>query len=109
MLELKNGGDYMNNKRSRYLQFERYMTIAIGCALFLFIIFLIASGTAIIWLKTITAICTILITLLSLGYLYLTQELLRRRSLWMSTAAAAILVCTIFSLILQFPSPVPGT
>lgn len=98
----------MSKKNNRYLQFERYMTIALGLSLFLFIIFLIASGTGTIWLKATTAIVNILIALLCLGYLYLTHELLRRRSLWMSASAAAILICTLFSLILQFPSPVPG-
>ena len=99
----------MNKKNERYLQFEKYMTIALGISLLLFVVFLVASGTGTIWLKAITAIINILLTLLCLAYLYLTQELLRRRSMWMSSIAAAILICTLFSLILQFPSPVPGT
>ena len=99
----------MSKKNERYLLFERYMTITLGVALLLFIVFLVASGTGTIWLKATIAITNILLTLLCLAYLYLTHELLRRRSLWMSAIAAAILVCTLFSLILQFPSPVPGT
>lgn len=99
----------MRKNNERYLQFEKYMTICLGISLFLFIVFLFASGFGTIWLKAITSIINILLTLLCLAYLYFTQELLRRRSLWMSTVAAAILICTLFSLILQFPSPVPGT
>lgn len=99
----------MNKKNERYLQFEKYMTIALGISLFLFVVFLVASGTGTIWLKATTAIINILLTPMCLAYLYLTQELLRRRSMWMSSIAAAILICTLFSLILQFPSPVPGT
>ena len=99
----------MGRKNNRYLQFERYMTVVLGIALLIFIIFLIASGTGTLWLKVTTAIMGILLTILCLAYMYLTGELLRRRSLWMSTIAAAILICTLFSLILQFPSPIPGT
>ena len=103
------GGITMGKKNNRYLQFERYMTVVLGIALLIFIIFLIASGTGTLWLKVTTAIMNILLTILCLAYMYLTGELLRRRSLWMSTIAAAILICTLFSLILQFPSPIPGT
>jgi hypothetical protein len=103
------GGITMGRKNNRYLQFERYMTVVLGIALLIFIIFLIASGTGTLWLKVTTAIMNILLTILCLAYMYLTGELLRRRSLWMSTIAAAILICTLFSLILQFPSPIPGT
>ena len=98
----------MDRKNNRYLRFERYMTIALGIALLIFVTFLIASGTGTLWLKATTAIINILLTLLCLGYMYLTRELMRRRSLWMSTIAAAILICTLFSLVLQFPSPIPG-
>ena len=99
----------MGRRNNRYLQFERYMTVVLGIALLIFIIFLISSGTGTLWLKVTTAIMNILLTILCLAYMYLTGELLRRRSLWMSTIAAAILICTLFSLILQFPSPIPGT
>ena len=99
----------MGRKNNRYLQFERYMTVVLGIALLIFIIFLISSGTGTLWLKVTTAIMSILLTILCLAYMYLTGDLLRRRSLWMSTIAAAILICTLFSLILQFPSPIPGT
>ena len=99
----------MGRRNNRYLQFERYMTVVLGIALLIFIIFLISSGTGTLWLKVTTAIMNILLTILCLAYMYLTGELLRSRSLWMSTIAAAILICTLFSLILQFPSPIPGT
>ena len=38
----------------------------------------------------------ILLSLACLAFLYVSKELLRQRSLWMSTAAAAILVCLLF-------------
>lgn len=97
----------MNKNNSRYNKMQQIISAILGGSLLLFIIFLIASGNGVVWLKVITAIITILGSGLSLGYLYLTQELLRRRSMWISTAFAAILICTIASLILNFPSPRP--
>ena len=95
----------MENDKTRFAQFERKFTyLLIGTAI-LFIIFLIASGCGITWLKVITAIITIFICLLCLAYLYMTKLLTQPRSLWMTTAASAILLCLLFSLILNFPSP----
>lgn len=97
----------MDNRRNRYKEMERYVTYALLIASAMFMLFLIASGYGITWLKVISAIVAILISGLCLLFLYFNKELLRRRSLWMSTAAAAIVICILFSLILQFPSPSP--
>ena len=97
----------MSNRPNRYKTMERYMSCALAVDLVLFIIFLIAAGNGIIWLKVICTIFSILISVLCLAFLYVTKELFRERSLWMSVSAAAILVCTIFALILNFPSPSP--
>lgn len=97
----------MRNNRNRYRQMEFYMTCTLAADTLLFLFYLISAGNGIIWLKAITAILAIGISLLCLGFLYLSQELLRTRSLWMSAAAAAILLCTVFSLLLNYPSPNP--
>lgn len=97
----------MRKHNNRYKQMELKMSCVLIANLFLFIIFLFAAGFGVIWLKVITAIIAIIASILCLGFLYLSQELLRRRSFWMTTAAAAILICTLFSLILGYPSPVP--
>lgn len=89
----------------RYKQMEQYMTYALFADAVLFILFLIFAGLGIIWLKVITAILCILLSGACLALLYLSKELLKQRSLWMSTAAAAIIVCLLFSLILNFPCP----
>ncbi len=94
-------------KRSRYKQMELYVAGTLLVAMILFIIYLIAAGNAVIWLKAISAILSILICVLCLALLYLNKEIYRQRSLWMVAGALAILVCTIFSLILNFPSPNP--
>ena len=95
------------SKRNRYQQMEQYMLGALLAALVMFIIYLCAAGTGTIWLQVIAAIVAIGISGACLYFLYISQELLKPRSLWMSVAAAAIIVCILFSIILQFPSPNP--
>ncbi len=97
----------MGNRRNRYKEMERYMGLILAGDLLLFIAFLVASGCGIIWLKVILSILAIMLSALCLAYLYLTKELLRERSLWMSASAAAIVICILFSLLLNFPSPNP--
>lgn len=97
----------MKNQNNRYKDMERYITLALIMSALLFVVFLFVSGHGIIWLKIIIAIFAILISGLCLYLLFLTKELLRERSLWMSVGAAAIIVCILFSLILNFPSPYP--
>ena len=97
----------MSNRPNRYKEMERNITIALIVDLILFVTFLFASGTSTTWLKVIAFIIILVLSGLCLSVLYLTREILRQRSLWMTVAAAAILVCTIFSLILRFPSPNP--
>ena len=97
----------MANRSSRYKEMEFYVTCTLLVNLILFIIYLIAAGNGIIWLKATAAVLTILVSLLCLAFLYLNKEIYRQRSLWMSTGALAILLCVVFSLILNFPSPNP--
>ncbi len=97
----------MRQSTNRYKQMERHMCIALILDLIFFIIYLIAAGNGIVWLKITMVILTLVLSFLCLAYLYLTQELLKQRSLWMSVCAAAIAVCLLFSVLLNFPSPSP--
>lgn len=97
----------MKNRNNRYANMERIMLTILIALTVLFIIFLFASGAAVTLLKVICAIVAITGSLLCLTYLYLTGELMRQRSLWMSAAFAGILLCTVFSLLLNFPCPKP--
>ena len=97
----------MAKRSSRYKKMERYMTYALIADALLFLLFMIFAGLGVAWLKIILAICAILLSGLCLAFLYITKELLRQRSFWISVGAAAILVCVLFSLILNFPSPNP--
>lgn len=92
-----------NNKRYRDL--EQYMTIALIASAVIFVLYLIFSAAGVIWLKVITAIFAILLPLLSMAILYLTQELLKQRSLWLTTGFFGVFICTLVSLIANFPAP----
>lgn len=92
-------------KRSRYQDLERLLTGLLIASAVDFILFLIFAGTGVIWLKVITAIFAILMPVLCLGFLYMSQELLKQRSLWLTMGFFGIFLCTVVSLIANFPSP----
>ena len=95
----------MASKPNRYHQMERYMTYALIADTVIFIFYLIFAGLGIIWLKVLFLLAGLGLSGALLWFLYTTKELLRQRSLWITTGAAAIAVCILFSLILNFPSP----
>lgn len=95
----------MAQKVSRYKTLERYMTVALCLDTVLFIGYMIAAGNGVMWLKIIFSLFCFVLSGAMLWLLYKTKELLRQRSLWITTGAAAIAVCLFFSLILNFPSP----
>lgn len=95
----------MAQKPNRYKVMERYMTYALCLDAVLFVLYMIVAGNGIIWLKVILTLLCLAISGALLWFLYATKELLRQRSLWISAGAAAIAICLIFSLILNFPSP----
>jgi hypothetical protein len=81
--------------------------IVTGIALLIsFIAYLIFAGLGMIGLKALTAVLCFLISGAVLYFLFMTHELLRRRSIWMTLAAACIIICLLVSLIARFPSPV---
>ena len=95
----------MTRRVNRYKQLERSMTYALLADLVLFLLYLLFSGMGVVWLKVILAIFCGLLSLAIIVYLYLSQELLRPRSLWMTAGGAAILLCLIVSLLLNYPAP----
>ena len=98
----------MSTKSNRYLQMRKIMTYILAGDLTLFVIYLFAAGFGVLWLKALSAIIIILTSALCLGFLYLTRELFKKRSLWMTVAAGAILICLLYSLLLNFPCPAPS-
>lgn len=97
----------MANRPMRYRELERYLSYALIADVILFVLYLVCAGTGVIWLKVVLAVMAFLISGAVLALLYLRNELLRRRSLWISAGALAILICLLFSLLLNYPSPNP--
>ncbi len=92
-------------KRNRYRELENMMTKVLCGDALVFVLFMIFAGRGWAVLKGITAVITALVSLLALGWLYITKEFFRRRSLWMVTACISILACLLISLILGYPCP----
>ena len=91
--------------RNRYREMESLMTkIILGDAL-VFVLYLLCAGFGWSILKVISAIIAIFGSLLCVGWLYLTGEFSRRRSLWMVTAFICIIICVAVSLLLNYPCP----
>jgi len=95
----------MDRRKARFKKMEFYMTIALCADAAIFLAYLIFAGMGIAAMKVITAIVCIGISGVVLYQLFMSRELLRRRSIWMTLAAACIIICVLFSLILKFPSP----
>ena len=95
----------MASKPNRYKAIEQYMTYALCADAVLFLFYMIAAGNGVVWLKVILTLACLAISGFMLWFLYISKELLRQRSLWLTVGAAAIVICLFFSLILNFPSP----
>jgi len=93
------------NRRNRYKDFDRLMTIVLIGDGVLFLAFLIFSGLGVTWGKWLSALICLGISGASLAYLYLSKEWLKRRSFWMTVASGAVVLCTLVSLICNYPSP----
>ena len=81
------------------------MTKFFLACLILFLLYLLVAGYGILWLKAVTSIFAILLSGLCLIFLHLSGELLRQRSLWLSTGFFGILICTVVSLLVNLPRP----
>lgn len=92
-------------RRNKFKDLERSLTIVIFAVVVLFVLTLAAGGIGIGWLKLIFGVLTILISGLGFTFLVLINEHKRRRSLWMLTAFASLLLCTLVSLIVNYPAP----
>lgn len=92
-------------KRNRYRALEKLMTEILLGDVLVFILFLVFSSKGLNVLRVITATLSILASVLSVGWLFITGELLRRRSFWMVTGFASIFLCLVISLILKYPCP----
>ena len=95
----------MRKDAKRYRQMEQFMIRLLVADGALFLLYLLFAGLGIGFAKVLTALLVAGLSMASLGMLSVNKELLRRRSLWMTAAAAGLLMCLLVSLIVNFPSP----
>lgn len=94
-------------KRNRYKEIDQMLTRILIVDVAVFILFLFFAGMGLIALKVTAAIIALLASVLCLAYLYMIGEFKKRRSRWLVLAFASIILCTLVSIILNYPSPAP--
>ena len=95
----------MGNANKRYETMQKNMTYILCGNAGLFALYLVFAALGLVWLKFIVGIIAILISAGCFGFLYLSQEWRKKRSYWMTVAAAAIAICILASMILRYPRP----
>lgn len=93
------------NEYKRYKESERIWTYGLIADAAIGVLYLLMAGLGVVWLKWILAIAAILLSAAGLGSLYLTGELRRHRSLYLTAGYGAVAVVVLVSLILNYPSP----
>ena len=93
--------------RMRYKQIDQLLTRVIIVDTAIFALYLIFAGFGLTVLKFIFAIIALLASVLCLAYLYKLGEFKKARSRWLVMGFGAIILCTLVSLILNYPSPAP--
>ena len=94
-------------KRMRYKQIDQLLTRVLIADTAVFILYLFFAGFGIGAMKVLTLIIALLLSGLCLVYLYMLGEFKKARSRWLVMGFGAIILCTLVSLILNFPSPAP--
>ena len=97
----------MTENKNRYKDMERILTYGLCADTGIFILYMICAGAGIIWLKVLLALFSFLISAAILAILYLSREYNKQRSQWITAGAAALALCLLLSLLLNFPSPNP--
>lgn len=94
-----------NSDYKRYKENEKILSIGLIADAALFLLYLLVAGLGVVWFKWVLAVVAFLLSAAGLASLYLTGEIRRRRSLYLVAGFAAVVVCILFSLILNYPSP----
>lgn len=92
-------------KRKGFRQLERLLGIVVAADLAMFALYLVCAGMGIVWLKIISAVVSLAVSGLGIGFLVLIGEHRRARSRWLLAAFVALALCCIVSLICGYPAP----
>lgn len=93
--------------RMRYKQLDQLLTRVIIADTAVFVLYLIFAAIGLTALKVVTIIIALLVSGLCLAYLYKVGEFKKARSRWLVMGFGAIILCTLISVILNYPSPAP--
>ena len=93
--------------RMRYKQIDQLLTRVIIADTAVFVLYLIFAALGLVALKIIISIIALLVSGLCLAWLYTLGEFKNARSRWLVMGFGAIILCTLVSLILNYPSPAP--
>lgn len=93
--------------RRRYKDIERFLTQVLIADTAVFVLYLIFAGIGVVAIKVIASILIVLASVACLALLYMTGEMKKARSRWLVLGFAAILLCLLVSLVLNYPSPAP--
>ena len=93
--------------RKRYKDMERILTLILIGDAAVFLLYMIVAGLGIRWLKVSTTILNLVASVGCLCLLYITGEVKKARSRWLVMGFGSIILCTLVSLILNYPSPAP--
>ena len=97
----------MNPSKWEYHKFAKLMKYILAIDFLAFLTLLTSSAVAVKNVKHVTAAIILIISAGALVLLYLSRELLNKRSFWMTVSAVMIALCAVCSLILRYPSPNP--
>ncbi len=89
--------------QNNYKDLDRYMTYVLIGTGALFLLYLLFAALSIIWLKVILSILIFLACAGVLAVLYLSGEILKLRSRWMTLGAGCTALCLLVSLITGCP------
>lgn len=92
-------------KKNSFRKLEGMLTKVILGELAVFLLMLTAAGFGIGWLKWLLAVAVILVSGMGCFLLVAQKEHRKRRSWWMLAAFGGMLICTLVSLIAQYPAP----
>ena len=95
----------MNENQSNYRFFEQLMTVMLFVGLAFFLLYLIMAGVGVLVMKIVFAILAMVLSGICLFMLYTSKELLKQRSLWLTAAFCSIILCTLVSLLCNYPAP----
>lgn len=91
--------------RRRYKDIERFLTQILTADAAVFVLYLVFAGIGVGFMKVLTTILCLVASIGCLVLLYMTGEMKKARSRWLVLGFAAIVVCLLVSLLLNYPAP----